>query len=144
MRMSDVRSVAHSVADSIVGGMSFLTTFYDLNVYKDAAQSQDGVLTIDFLNGKVVQGTPSAYLSSAMPHIIEAFDRLSRAKGFGRSDWRTVMAEFHADPVMPGFTLIIEDSSGKVAKTDYEGVPARRALEIDPLGRVRRKATYHS
>ena len=143
MKHSDIRSVAHSIADSLASGVSLITGFSHLRVYDDAARSAGRVLTIDLLNGKVVKGNPSSDLASAMVRILTEFDRLSRAKGFDRRDCRAALAAFHADQITPGFTLIIEDISGRITETDYEGVPARRVSELDHLGRRRRKAMRH-
>ncbi|MDO5657918.1 MAG: hypothetical protein Q4G36_06310 [Paracoccus sp. (in: a-proteobacteria)] len=143
MKHDDIRSVAHSIADSLACGVSLMTGFYDLRVYEDAGRSESGILTIDLLNGIVVVGTPSSDLASAVMLIPKEFDRLSRSKGFERKDCRAALAVFHADLIMPWFTLVIEDSSGRVAETDYQGVPARRVRELDPRGRLRRKPIRH-
>jgi len=143
MKHGDIRSVAHSIADSLACGVSLMTGFYDLRVYEDAGRSEGGILTIDLLNGIVVTGKPSSDLASVVMRIPREFDRLSRSKGFERKDCRTALAAFHADQIMPWFTLVVEDISGRVTETDYQGVPARRLSELDPLGRLRRRPIRH-
>lgn len=117
-----------------------MTGFYDLRVYEDAMRSDGGILTVDLLNGRVISGVPSADLASAVLRIPTEFDRLCRANGFGRNACRSALAYFYTSRTAQGFTLVIEDDVGKVTETDYEGVPARRVVERDHLGRVRRKA----
>lgn len=140
MKHGHLRSVAHSIADSLASGISLMTGFYDLNVYDDAMRSDDGTLTVDLLNGKVIKGAPSSDLASAILRLPAEFDRLCRAKGFERHDCRSALAHFHTSQTAQGFTLIVEDNFGKITEADYEGVPARRVLELDHLGRARRKA----
>lgn len=61
-----LRSVAHSIADSLASGVSLMTGFYDLHVYEDALRSENGVLTVDLLNGKVIKGKPSSDLAAVL------------------------------------------------------------------------------
>ncbi|MGA0615863.1 hypothetical protein [Paracoccus sp. KR1-242] len=143
MKHGQLRSVAHNLADSLASGVSLITGFCDLHVYEDAMRSEGGVLTIDLLNGQVITGTPSPDLAAAVLRIPEEFDRLSRGKCLSRGECRSALAHFHANQVMHGFTLVVEDSSGRVTETDFQGVPARRVSELDHLGRVRRSAIRH-
>jgi len=141
MKHGQLRSVAHSIADSLAGGVSLITGFYDLRIYEDAMRSEDGVLTVDLLNGRVVRGTPSADVVSDVLRIPKEFDRLCSTKGLERSDCRRALAHFHATPTTQEFTLVVEDNSGRITETDFQGVPARRVMELDHLGRLRRRAT---
>lgn len=47
-------------------GVSLMTGFYDLHVYEDALRSENGVLTVDLLNGKVIKGKPSSDLAAVL------------------------------------------------------------------------------
>jgi len=140
MNHGQLRSVAHSIADSLASGVSLITGFYDLHIYEDAMRSEGGVLTVDLLNGRVVKGTPSTDVTSAVLHIPKEFDRLCAAKGLARSDCRRALAHFRTTPISQEFTLVVEDSSGRTTETDFQGVPARRVMELDHLGRLRRRA----
>jgi hypothetical protein len=140
MKHGQLRSVAHSIADSLACGISLMTGFYDLRIYDDAMRSENGVLTVDLLNGRVVTGTPSTNVASAVLRIPKEFDRLCSAKGLARSDCRRALAHFHANPITQEFTLVVEDSSGRITEADFQGAPARRVMELDHLGRIRRRA----
>ena len=140
MKHGQLRAVAHSIADSLAGGVSLMTGFYDLRIYEDAMRSEGGILTVDLLNGRVVRGTPSTDVVAALLRIPKEFDRLCSAKGFVRSDCRRALAHFHTTPITQGFTLVIEDNSGRITEADFHGVPARRVMELDHLGRLRRRA----
>ncbi|HWK14401.1 MAG TPA: hypothetical protein VNS02_08405 [Rhizobiaceae bacterium] len=117
-----------------------MTGFYGLSIYEDAMRSDGGILTVDLLNGRVIKGIPSSGLASAILRIPAEFDRLCRAKGLGRNDCKSALAHFYTSQTAQGFTLVVEDSLGKVTEADYEGIPARRVVELDHLGRARRKA----
>jgi hypothetical protein len=138
MKHSQLRSVAHSLAASLGGGVSLITGSYDLDLYGDAALSPGRELTIDLMNGKVMKGIPSPSLSVAVQRIPREFDRLCGAAGFSRDDCRVATACFYWDPRQSGFRLTIEDNSGQASETEYTGSPAKRVLERDDKGRVRR------
>lgn len=140
MKRGQLRSIAHSLADSIAGGISLMTGFYELDLYGDAAKSPDGKLSVDLLNGRVIEGTPSAELSTAISSLSLHFDRLCQTASIARGDCRAANAYFYATPTRTGFTLTIEDGAGRVTETDYEGTPAHRVLERDPRGNTRRIA----
>lgn len=139
MTQDDIRSVAHSSADSLASGVSLMTGFNDLRVYEDALRSEDGILTIDLLRGIVVAGRPSADLAAAVALLPREFDRLNRSRGFESKDCRRALASFQVDQITRGFRRVVEDISGRLTETDYEGNPARRVKDIDPLGRRRRR-----
>lgn len=143
MKHGQLRSVAHSIADSLASGISLMTGFYELRVYEDAMRSEDGILIIDLLNGKVIKGEASPDLAEAVLRIPAEFDRLCQAEGFSRSDCRHALAHFHTNQLTHGFTLAVEDNSGRATETDFQGTPARRVIEPDQLGRLRRRAIRH-
>ncbi|MBK4215464.1 hypothetical protein JJJ17_05940 [Paracoccus caeni] len=144
MKHGDLRSVAHDIADSLASGVSLMTGAYDLTIFDDAARSEGGMLTVDLLCGKVVNGQPSRALIDAVARIPAEFDRLCRARGASKADCRRAMAYFYYRRVDHGITLVVEDSRGKVTETDYSGIPAHRVTELDALGRRRRKPVRKS
>lgn len=140
MKHGHLRSVAHSIADSLACGVSLMTGFFDLHIYEDAIRSEGGVLTVDLLNGRIVKGTPSGDVASAVLHIPREFDRICSTKGLTRSDCKSAVAHFYTTPITVGFTLVIQDKSGLITEADFQGIPARRLMELDHLGRLRRRA----
>lgn len=120
-----------------------MTGFYDLRVYQDALQSEGGVLTIHLLHGVVVACQPSADLAAAVALLPREFDRLIRSRGFESKDCLRALASFQVNQITRWFRLIVEDISGRVTETDYEGSPARRVKGLDPLGRRRRRPVRH-
>lgn len=144
MKHGELRSVVHSIADSLACGVSLITGFYDLRIYDDAERSEGGVLTVDLLNGRVIRGTASTDLISAVLQIPNEFHRLSRAKGFARRDCQSALAHFHAYQVTCGFTLVVEGIDGRVTEADDHGIPARRVKDLDHLGRLRRRPIRYS
>lgn len=143
MKRGQLRSIAHSLADSIAGGISLMTGFYELDLYGDAAKSPDGKLSVDLLNGHVIEGIASPELCTAISRLSLHFDRLCQTAGITRGDCHVANAHFYATPTRRGFTLEIEDGTGRVTEADYEGIPAHRVLERDPRGNPRRRAVRH-
>ena len=117
-----------------------MTGFYELDLYGDAAKSSGGKLTVDLLNGLVIEGGPSPELAIAISRLRFHFDRLCQTAGISRDDCRAANAHFYATPTRVGFTLIIEDALGRVTETDYEGIPAHRVLERGPHGNAKPRA----
>lgn len=140
MKHGQLRSIAHSLAASLASGVSLITGFYDLDLYGDARNSPDGKLSIDLLKGKIMDGNPSPQLIAAVSSLGPEFHRLCEAEKISPKDCRSAKAYFYAYLNREGFTLVVEDTTGKVTETDYEGSSAQRAFERDALERNRRKA----
>ena len=135
MKRGQLRSIAHSLADSIAGGIRF----YELDFYGDSPESPDHKLSVDLINGCVIEGTPSPELRAAISRLSSHFDRLCQTAGISLDECRAANAYFYVTPRRIGFTLAIEDQAGRLTEADYNGVPARRSLELDQRGNLRRK-----
>ncbi len=139
MKHGKLRSIAHNLADSLAGYVSLITGVYDLDLYKDAGQSPNGELVIDFLNNKIISGNPSPNLIKAVSRLQPEFNRLCESEKVSRINFRNAKAHFYANEIRCGFTIIVEDNNGKITETDYSGIPAQRVFQLDSQGRRRRK-----
>ena len=129
-------AIVHNVAASLGNGVSFLTGFYELDLFGDAARSRDGRLTVNFLTGKIVEGRPQISSITAARRSKAALARLLRDAGGSISDLTEATATYSANEV---FTVTVSDMSGKRSSFDYKGFDGARVLEIDKMGRVRRR-----
>lgn len=60
-------AIGHNLADSMACGMCFVIGMYQVDMFGEAARSEGGVLTVDFLAGKVTWGEASPSLAGSMP-----------------------------------------------------------------------------
>ncbi len=137
MKHAKLRAVAHNYADSLASGLGFVVGFFPTSVFADAAVQPDGMLVVDFLNGRVAGGFVSDELTAAMPLYRNAFPDFCAGHGCDVGDFRRFLVRFRAGRTSNGYTVTIEDARGKVSTLDYAGTPGRRVRQRDSLGRVR-------
>jgi hypothetical protein len=143
MKHSQLKSIAHSLAASLASGCSLMTGGYDLDIYDDAGRSPGNELVVDLLNGEVVAGSPSPQVREAISHLPRNFKRLCDVAGVAGGDGPRATARFYVSTVHAGFHLVVADRAGRVTETEYAGTQARRALELDAKGKIKRKAIRH-
>lgn len=76
MKHAELRAIVHNIADSLASGVGLIIGVYEMDVFGEAAQSQEGAITADFLMGDVVEGQPSVSLAHAVASYGKAFARL--------------------------------------------------------------------
>ncbi len=136
MKHEKLQAIVHNVADSLGSGVSLMTGFYDLDVYTDARNSPKKALRLDLMAGVVTEGEARANLVAALQRVPGALAAQCAKAGFSWEDLRRAEVVFRVDTVKPGFTILVEDRSGKVTETDYLGSPAKREKVLDAYGRV--------
>ena len=140
MKHDDLRSIAHNIADSLASGIGLLFGFYEMDVFGEAANSPEGHLTVDFLRGIAVDGRASSSLSKALPLYRDALPALCERHGIPASAFRELTAQYFVAGIYGRrFLVTVEDQVGRRSVDEYEGVPGRRIMGVDHLGRLRRK-----
>jgi hypothetical protein len=136
MKHAQLQAIVHNVADSLGSGISLMTGFYDLDVYSDARKSPDGALRVDLLRGVVTEGDAEVNLLAALNRVPAALAAQCEKCGGSWDEFKRAEVIFRGNPFEIGFTIIVEDHSGKYTETDYSGSPAQRVLAIDGYGRL--------
>jgi hypothetical protein len=140
MKHDDLRSIAHNIADSLASGMGFLIGLYEMNVFREAADSPKGRLTVDFLHGIAIDGNASPSLSKALLHYRDALPALCERHGISASAFRELTVQYFVAGIYGRrFLVTVEDQAGRRSVDEYEGIPGRRVMGVDHLGRLRRK-----
>ena len=140
MKHRQLQAIAHNLADSIASGCSLLIGgAYALDVFGDAARSEGGAITIDFLTGKILEGDPSLDLSNTVSKAPKAVAKLCGGCGTSPDAFRELTARFWSDYTGPRFATTVEDSAGRRSTIEFAGIPGRRVQIIDSLGRRRPK-----
>jgi hypothetical protein len=139
MKHDQLRSIGHNLADSLASGLCLIIGHYSTDIYGEAARSEAGALTVDFLAGRVIDGKVSPSLEEAVALFQKALPDFCSKNGASPDDFRELSACFFAHPVGQAFHVTVEDSSGRRSVTEYWGNPGARPKGLDDLGRIRRK-----
>ncbi|PST25537.1 hypothetical protein C7U60_06575 [Mesorhizobium plurifarium] len=142
MKFRELTSVGHNIADSFASGMGFLIGVYEMDVFREAAASPEGYILVDFIAGTSSGAQPSASLAKAISHYARALDGLCQRHGNRAEAFRELKARYSLDSRGPRFVVTVEDQSGRRSVDEYLGLPGRRVMELDDLGRVRPKRRY--
>lgn len=139
MKHSQLRSVAHNVADSLGCGIGLMIGVYEMDVYGEAAESAGGAIVVDFLAGTVAEGEASPGLRDSVALYRGALAGLCERHGGSIDEFRELTARYSSVPTGRRLSVTVEDSSGRRSTTEYEGHAARRVKVIDGQGRLRPK-----
>lgn len=136
MKHKQLHSIGHNYADSLASGLGFVVGHCEANVFADAASSPDCHLTVDFLNGNLLNGTASKQLLSAIPIFQNEFDNFCQKHGTTRCDFEEFTVRFEAGRRSKRYFVTVADKRGRRSTIEYIGVPGRRIKMLDHLGRV--------
>lgn len=137
MRHAELRAIVHNVADSLGSGIGLMIGHYEMDVYGDAQRSPEGAITVDFLQGIVIEGAPSTALVKSVALYKTALAQLCAKAGGSITDLAEATARFWSDPLSCHFTVTITDRDGRRSATEYAGTPGQRVKILDALGRLR-------
>jgi len=139
MKHAEQRAIIHNVADSLGSGIGLMIGDYEMDVYGEAQRSEGGAITIDFLQGIVIEGEPSASLVKSVVLYREAFSTLCSKAGGSVTDFAEAKARFWSDALSHRFAVTVAGQDGHRSTTEYAGIPGKRVRTLDPLGRLRPK-----
>lgn len=139
MKRAEFRAIVHNIADSLGSGIGLMIDHYEMDVYGEAERCREGVITVDFLRGSIVEGEASASLSEAVALYRDALANLCSKAGGSVDDFTEAKARFCSDALNRRFTVTVQGLDGRRSTTDYAGNPGRRVKTSDPLGRLRPK-----
>jgi hypothetical protein len=139
MKLGELRSIGHNIADSVASGIGLLVGVYEMNVFGEARRSPERCIVVDFLSGRVIKGRASPYLVRAIALYGKALPAFCAKHRASSTIFRELTAQYTVDAYGPRFAVTVEDNEGRRAVDEYVGVPGRRIRTVDHLGRVRRK-----
>ncbi|GGC65763.1 hypothetical protein [Undibacterium terreum] len=127
MKFGNLKSLAHNVADSMASGLSFVIGIYEINVFAEAAASEDGHITIDFLTGATTGAIPSDSLRRAIFLFRDAIPQMCEKHGIELAYIKSLVVRFGTDSAYgPHFRVTVENSAGKRSTEQYVGTPGQR------------------
>ena len=112
---------------------------YEIDIYGEAASSHESYITVDFLSGTTSGAQPSISLADAISLYSKALGNLCQKHGVSIEEFGELKARFSLDSYGRKFIVTVRDKSGRCSVDEYRGLPGKRAMELDELGRVRPK-----
>ena len=111
---------------------------YQMDIFGEASRTPEGFIEVDFLTGATTGGQPSASLARGLRFYSEtALPQLCQRHGGAVSEFRELKARFWPEARFGRYEVIVEDQSGRLATTEYEGSSGKRVKFLDHLGRIR-------
>lgn len=133
MKLGELTSFGHNVADSLASGICIMAGIYSVDIYREAASSPEGHIIVDFKTGSTSGSPASPDLRGAIHRFSELLPYLAKKHGLDPSDIKVLTARFGTDPVAgPHFSVTVETSDGRRSIDQYAGITGKR------LGRARR------
>lgn len=138
MKHDRLCAIGHNLADSIASGLAFVIGYYPIDVFGEAASSPESLIEVDFLQGRIVRGNPSADLKAAVALFAEALPAFCQKNGAEADDFETLSAVFHGTGQNSQVSLVVADRRGRRSVTRYMGAPLKRLRVRGTDGLVRR------
>lgn len=127
MKFDTLKSVGHSIADSLGSGICLLIGYYDVDIFSEAADSSEGYIEVDFLTGNTTGSPASASLSRAVGLFRDKVSEQCKKQGADYSRLAKLSVRFGTDAVYgPHFSVTVEDIDGRKSIEQYVGRPGRR------------------
>jgi hypothetical protein len=138
MKLDELRSIAHNVADSLGSGIGLLIGVYEMDIFGEAQRSAEGFITVDFLTGRSSGGKPSPSLARAIRLYRVGLADLCRKHGTSPAVFQELTARYSLGPRGRHLLVTVVDQRGRRSIDEYAGMPATRVRALDHLGRVRK------
>ena len=127
MKIDELTSFGHNVADSLASGMCFMVGIHFVDIFGEAAASSDGHVLVDFVIGSASGSPVSDSLAAAIRRFAEMLPELADQHGLDSSEIKTLKARFGTDSVAgPHFRVTVETSDGRKSEDQYAGLPGKR------------------
>jgi hypothetical protein len=139
MKLGQLRSIGHNIADSLASGIGLMIGVYAMDVFGEARRSPERSIDVDFLKGVVTAGRASRGSRSAVALYAKALPSLCVKHGCSVGDFRSLSAKFFEGNLGPQFDVTVEDRFGRRVTDEWVGSPGKHILTLDATGHIRRK-----
>jgi hypothetical protein len=104
---------------------------YDMDVFGEALVSDEGHITVDFLNETSTGAAISIGLAWAICRYRDAVPEMCAKHSIDPGEIKTLVARFGTDPAYgPHFKVTVENTQGKASTDQYVGIPGKRLLRV--------------
>lgn len=126
MKLGNLKSLGHNMADSLASGIGLLVGVYDMDVFGEAAASKEGHMIVNFLTATATGATPSPSLARAISLYRDALPSMCAKHKIDLAEITTLVARFGTDSTYgPHFKVTVEDVLGRTSTDQYVG-PGKR------------------
>lgn len=127
MKLGELKSLGHNLADSFASGVGLLVGVYAMDVFAEAAASDPGYIEVNFIDGSTTGSPISTTLQGAIKSYSSALPELCNKHSIDPSQIKTLIARFGTHPVYgQHFTVSVESVDGRSSTDQYIGFPGRR------------------
>lgn len=127
MKLGELKSLGHNLADSFASGIGLLVGVYEMNVFAEAAASDSGFVEVNFLDASATGSPISKNLQGAITSYRDALPDLCKKHSIDPHQIKTLTARFGSDQVYgPHFTVTVESIDGRSSTDHYIGIPGKR------------------
>lgn len=127
MKLGELTSLAHNLADSFASGIGLLVGHYEMDVFAEAAASSPGYIEVNFLDKSSTGSAISAKLQGAIDSYSDALPEFCKKHNIDPTQIKTLIARFGTDSVYGRhFTVSVESIDGRGSTDRYIGFPGRR------------------
>lgn len=127
MKLGELKSLGHNLADSFASGIGLLVGVYEMDVFAEAAASDPGYIEVNFLDASAAGSAISPTLQGAIKSYSNAFPELCKKHSIDPSQIKTLIARFGTDSVYGAhFTVSVESIDGRSSTDRYIGFPGKR------------------
>jgi len=99
MKFVALKSVGHSIADSLASGICLLIGYYEIDIFVEAAGSSAGYIEVDFLTGATAGSPASSGLLRAVDLFREVVPEQCKKQGAEYSRLAKLTVRFGTDAV---------------------------------------------
>ncbi|RKE25647.1 hypothetical protein B0G76_7196 [Paraburkholderia sp. BL23I1N1] len=127
MKIGELRSLGHNIADSLASGIGLMIGVYDVDVFAEAAAGSEGFIIVNFLDGTAFGSPISIKLQRAIHLYRDALPGLCDKHRIAFSGIKMLNARYGTDQVYGRhFAVTVETKEAKKAIDQYIGSPGRR------------------
>lgn len=127
MKLGELKSLGHNIADSFASGIGLLVGYCTNDVYGEAAATKPGYIDINFLDATATGSKASPQLLKAIEVYRNAVPDLCKKHQIEFELIRTLSARFGTDPALGAhFTVTVESRDGRRSVDRYFGWPGKR------------------
>ena len=127
MKIGELTSFGHNIADSLASGICFMVGIYSVDIHGEASASPEGHIFVDFMTGSTSGSPLSEDLRYAIQRYSELLPELAKRHGLDILEIKTLSARFGTDKVAGRhFSVSVESSDGRRSTDQYTGLPGKR------------------
>ena len=127
MKIGELTSFGHNIADSLASGICFMVGLYAVDIHDEASASPEGYIVVDFMTGSSSGSSVSEDLRHAIKRYSELLPELAKRHNLDIQNIKTLSARFGTDKVFGRhFSVTVESSDGRRSTDQYAGAPGKR------------------